>query len=126
MHIYVYLCEKHNTRLVLDPSYLDINKSKFLQCNWKEFYGDVKEAVSPDAPEPHGKEVDLHMYVDSDHAGYKEAQISSTGFLIYINKALVQWLSKKQPTIETSVFGDEFVATKIGMETLHGLRCKLY
>ena len=55
------------------------------------------------------------MYVDSDHARDKETQISKTGFMIYMNKALVQWLSKKQPMIETSVFGDEFVAMKIGI-----------
>ena len=35
------------------------------------------------------------------------------------------WKSKKQPTIETSVFGVEFMAMKCGMETLHGLRYKL-
>ena len=36
------------------------------------------------------------------------------------------WKSKKQPTIETSVFGAEFVAMKHGMETLRGLRYKLH
>ena len=32
---------------------------------------------------------------------------------------------KKKATIETSVFGAEFVAMKIGMETLRGLQYKL-
>ena len=44
---------------------------------------------------------------------------------VYLNSALIAWLSKKQATIETSVFGTEFVAMKIGMETLRGLRYKL-
>jgi hypothetical protein len=39
--------------------------------------------------------------------------------------ALIIWLSKCQPTIETSVFGAEFVAMKHGIETLRGLRYKL-
>jgi hypothetical protein len=39
--------------------------------------------------------------------------------------ALIVWLSKRQPTIETSVFGAEFVAMKHGIETLRGLRYKL-
>ena len=39
--------------------------------------------------------------------------------------ALIQWFSKKQSTIETSVFGAELVAMKIGMELLRGLRYKL-
>jgi hypothetical protein len=42
-----------------------------------------------------------------------------------MNTALVQWFSKQQATIETSVFRAEFVAMKIGMESLRGLRYKL-
>ena len=34
-------------------------------------------------------------------------------------------MSKKQATIETLVFGAEFVAMKLGMESLRGLRYKL-
>ena len=34
-------------------------------------------------------------------------------------------MSKKQATVETSVFGAEFVAMKLGMETLWGLQYKL-
>jgi len=47
---------------------------------------------------------------------------SRTGFL---NMAPVVWFSKRQPTVETSVFGAEFVAMKNGMETLKGLQYKL-
>ena len=47
------------------------------------------------------------------------------GFFIFVNSALVMWMSKKQPTVETSVFGAEFVALKHGVETLRGLRYKL-
>ena len=65
------------------------------------------------------------MYVDSNHAGEKRTRRSCTGFFVFINSALVQWLSKKQATIETSVFGAEFVAMIIGMELLRGLQYKL-
>ena len=89
-------------------------------------YGDVKEAIPPNAPTPRGKDVDLRLYVDSDHAGDKALQRSRTGYLIYFNRALIAWFSKKQPAIETSVFGAEFVAMKQGMEAfLRGLRYKL-
>ena len=77
------------------------------------------------APEVRGKPVDLAMYVDSDHAGEKRTRRSRTGFLIFANSALVQWVSKKQSTVETSVFGAEFVALKHGMETLRGIQYKL-
>ena len=55
--------------------------------------------------EPCGKKVDLCMYVDGDHAGYNETNISGTGFMICTNKAMVWWQSKKKPTIETYVLG---------------------
>jgi hypothetical protein len=39
--------------------------------------------------------------------------------------SLINWLSQKQPTIELSVFGAEFVAMKLGVEALRGIRYKL-
>ena len=66
-----------------------------------------------------------NMFVDSDHAGDKLMRRSHTGFVIYLNMAPIVWFSKKQATIETSVFSAEFVATKQGMETLRGLHYKL-
>ena len=125
LYVYWYLSAKHNTRLALDPSYPYINGSQLLKCGWKEFYGYVKEDISPDAPEICGKEVDLSLYVNSDNAGDKGTWRSRTEFMIYMNKASTQRLSKKLPTIETSVFGAKFVAAKIGMETLRGLTNKI-
>ena len=62
------------------------------------------------------------MFVDSDHEGDKMSCRSRSGFLIYENTALVQWFSKKQSTVETAVFGAEFVAMKQGIDKLRGLR----
>ena len=65
------------------------------------------------------------MMVDSDHAGDKRTRRSRTGFLIYCNMALIVWLSKRQLTIETSVFGTKLVAMKHGIKMLRGLHYKL-
>ena len=124
LHCMAYLEAKHNSRIVLDPTYPDID-ARFKKCDWKEFYGDVEEALPPDMPEARGKPLDLRMFVDSDHAGEKLTRRSRTGFMIFANNALIHWLSKKQPTVETSVFGAEFVAMKNGMECLRGIRYKL-
>jgi hypothetical protein len=124
-HVYGYLKNKHNSRLVLDPTYPTIDQSKFKRQDWKNFYGELKEPIPVDIPETRGKGVDVQMWVDADHAGDKLTRRSRTGFFIYVNSALVMWLSKKQPTVETAVFGSEFVALKHGMETLRGLRYKL-
>ena len=62
---------------------------------------------------------------DSDHAGEKMIRRSRTGYFIFLNTALIDWLSKKQATIEGSVFGAESVAMKTGVEALRGIRYKL-
>jgi len=124
-HVFAYIKRHHNSRLVFDPSYPEIDMSVFTSHDWKEFYGDVQEAIPPNAPQPLGKDIDLRMYVDSDHAGDKSNRRSRTGYFIYLNSALIMWKSKKQATIETSVFGAEFVAMKAGIETLRGLRYEL-
>ena len=50
-----------------------------------------------------GKSVRLRAMVDSDHAADKETRWSQTGFLIFLNLALITWFSKKQMTVESSV-----------------------
>ncbi len=39
---------------------------------------------------------------------------------------MIDWVSKRQATIETSVFGAEFVAMKHGIEKLQGICYKLH
>ena len=64
------------------------------------------------------------MMVENDHTGDRRICQSLTGFLIFCNMALIDWVSKKQPPNETSVFGSEFVAMKHGTEKLRGLSYK--
>jgi hypothetical protein len=104
-HVFAYLKRKHNSQLVFDPTYPEIDLSDFPEVDWKSTYGDVQEAIPYDMPKPKGKDVDIRLYVDADHAGDKLVRRSRTGFFIFLNLALVMWLSKKQATIETSVFG---------------------
>ena len=72
VHVMSYLKMKHNSRLVLDPTYAAINYDKFKgDEDWTQFYQDAQEPMPPNAPKPLGKEVELRGYVDSDHAGDK-------------------------------------------------------
>ncbi len=87
---------------------------QFPQYNWTEFYSNVEEAIPEDMPKPLGKDLDVGMMCDSYHAGDKRTRHSHTGFLTFCNMALIDWVSKKQVTIETSVFGAEFIAMKQG------------
>ncbi len=124
LHVMGYLKQKHNTRLVFNPTYPTIDMDSFLKYDWTEFYGEVEEATPSDMPMPLGKDLDVCMMCNSDHAGEKRTRCSCTGFLNFCNMALIDWVSKKN-TIETSVFSAEFVTMKHGIEKLRGLRYKL-
>ena len=67
----------------------------------------------------------MRVFVDSDHAGDQVTRRSRTGFLVYLNNALIYWTSKKQTTVETSSFGSEFMAMKHAREYMRSLRHKL-
>ena len=125
LHVVAHLKSRSNARMVFDLTYPDIYHHEFKKQDWAHFYGDVQEAIPMNAPKPRGKDVDLRLMVDSDHAGDRLRRRSRTGYYIFLNSALIAWISRRQPTIETSVFGAEFVAMKHGVETLRGIRYKL-
>ena len=67
-----YLEKKHNTHLTFDPTYPDIEYEAFNYDNpWIDLYGNVKEPVDSNAPEPRGKAVNLQAFVNSDNNGEK-------------------------------------------------------
>ena len=88
-HVFAYLKKKHNSRIVLDPTYPEINMDDFKQCDWKEFYGDVREPIPLNALEPRGKEIDIRLFVDSSHADDKLTRRSRTGYFMFLNMAPV-------------------------------------
>jgi hypothetical protein len=79
LHVMGYLQLKHNLQLIFDPTYPDIELTAFPSFDWTEFYGNVEEAIPPNMPPPLGKDVDLCMMVDSDHAGDKRTRRSYLG-----------------------------------------------
>ena len=82
LHVMAYLQQKHSTWLVIDPTYPKINMDSFPQFDWTAFYGDVEEAIPVDMSELLGKDVDVRMMCDSDHAVDKGTRCSCSGFLI--------------------------------------------
>lgn len=81
-HIHVYLKQKYDSCLVLDPSCTVTDESAFKKCNWKDFYSDVSEEIPEDPPQERGEEVDLRMHVDNAHAGDKLTRRSRKDVMI--------------------------------------------
>ena len=90
-----------------------------------EMYEDATDEEPHNMPTPRGKEVDINCFVDADHAGNTVTRRSHTGVMIYLNMAPINWLSKRQNTIEASTFGSEFIALRTATEMIEGLRYKL-
>ena len=113
--------------MVFDPSEPDIDRSLFERQDWSAtvYRGDLKEEMPSNMPQCRGQGVTMSAYVHSDHAGDTLTRRSRTGFLVFLNCALIFCNSKKQTAIETSSFGSEFTAMKQCTEYIRGLRYKL-
>ena len=106
-----------------EPDYSDLPNVEF---DWaKSVYGEVKELIPHDAPEPLGKFVTLTHYVDANLMHDMITGRSVTGILHLINKTPIDWYSKKQATVETATYGSEFVAARTCVEQIINLRLTL-
>ena len=125
-HIFGYLKKHHNAEMPFDPTLPEMDMEQFPLHDWSmSIYGQVEEELPPNMPKPLGQEMVMRVFIDSDHAGESLTRRSRTGFIVYLNKAPIYWMSKKQTSCETSTFGSEFCAMKQGTEYARGLRYKL-
>lgn len=124
-HVFAYLKHHSRSALIFDPSAPSFDESRFVQCDWSEYYPGAHEPEPPRAPEPRGESVVTTCFVDADHAGCRETRRSHTGILLFLQRTPIIWYSKRQNTVESSTFGSEFVAMKTAVEQIEGLRYKL-
>ena len=78
--------------------------------------------VPKDAPTPLGKPVVTTHYVDANLYHDILTGRSVTGIMNFVNQTIIDWYSKKQPTVETSTYGSEFVAARTCVEQIIDLR----
>ena len=124
-HVFAYLKQYNRSSLVFDDQEPTFDEARFEKVDWAEYYPDATEQVPPNAPELRGQSLTMSCFVDADHAGCRATRRSHTGVLIYINRALVTWYSKRQNTVESSTFGSEFIAMKTAIDLIESLRYKL-
>ena len=85
--------------MVFKPTPIDFNRSLFEQQNWSYSacgHEDTKEELSKGMPRPCEPGFTMQVFVDSDHAGDLATQQSRTGFVVFLNGALIYWFSKRQ------------------------------
>ena len=79
---------------------------------YQTVYGELTEAIPPNAPLACGRGMRMTVWEDSDHAGESLTRQSRTSYLIFLNGYPIYWFYKKIPSIETSNFGAELCAMK--------------
>jgi hypothetical protein len=79
-------------------------------------YAYAREALNPRFPEPLGKELDVSIFFDSDHAHDKVTGRLISGITVYVGSTPILWRSKRQGAIQTSMYGAEFSSMKSATE----------
>ena len=82
----------------------------------------MEEPTPDDTPDALGKEVTLTHYVDANLFHNALTGCSVTGILHLVNATPIEWYSKKQATVETAIYGSEFVAARTCVEQIIDLR----
>ena len=88
-------------------------------------YGDVKEIIPTDVPEPLGKHITTLTYKDENLLHDLITGRSLMGIMHFLNKTPIDYFSKKQSTVETATYGSEFVTARTATEQIMDLRLTL-
>src|SRR5687768_4082281 len=72
-----------------------------------------------------GKQCTVTCYVDVDHARDKVPCKLVTGVLLLVINAPLIWYTKRQKTVESSTYGSELMAARIGTDMVVEVRYKL-
>ena len=78
-----------------------------------------------DMPIPKGETVIMSSFVDASLYHCKVTGRAVTGIIHLLNKTPIDFYTKKQGTVESSTYGAEFVAGRICVEQVIGLRYQL-
>jgi hypothetical protein len=109
--IYGYLRKMKEARIRVLTNEPDYSDYQDLEYDWSSsVYGDVKEIIPMDIPEPKGKYVTLSHYFDANLYHDMVTGRSVTAILHFLNQTPMDWYSKKQATVKTATFGSEFIA----------------
>lgn len=122
-HLFGWVSKHLHSGIVFDDTPIEVEVEP--DKDWSDIYGDTEEELPPRMPRPRGQAVEIHAFVDANHAGNAVTRRSHTGILIFINNSPIMWYSKRQNTVEASSFGSEFVALRVATEMVIALRFKL-
>ena len=103
-----------------EPDFTDIQDQEF---DWsRTVYGSPKEIIPTDIPQLRGNHVTTVHCVDANLHHDLVTGRSVTAILHIVNGTPIDWYSKRQATVETAIYGSEFVTARIAVDQLVDLR----
>ena len=85
-------------------------------------YGNAKEEIPKDIPQPSGKRVATTTFLDVNLLDDIVTGKSVTAVLHFVNTTPAGWFLKRQATVATATYGSEIVAAKTATEQIMDLR----
>jgi hypothetical protein len=123
--IFGYLRQYPNGSIRIRTQVPDYSTVNIPEYDWEIVYGNIKEELPPDMPEPLGQPVITTTYEDANlYHDYLDGR-SVTGIIHLVNKTPIDWYSKRQATVETATYGSEFNASRTATEQVMDLRYTL-
>ena len=102
---------------IVDPSPPEVNiKYDKIVPDFGNQYQDFSEEIDGSLPIPLFPELEINIFVDSDHGHDAVTGKSITGLISFVGKTPIYWCSKRQPAVQTSTFGAEFMALRKAVE----------
>jgi hypothetical protein len=99
---------------------------KIVEHDWMySVYGNLKEELPPNMPDPKGNPVRTTTYVDANLMHDLTTGRSASGILHMVNNTPIEWFSKRQNTVESATYGSEFTAARIATDQIIDLRYTL-
>ncbi len=93
--------------------------------DFSEQYAYANEELDSKFPEPMGKELDVSIFFDSDHAHDKVTGGSISGVVVMVGSTPIIWKSKRQGSVQTSTYGAVFSAMRLATEEAITIRYML-
>ena len=124
--IYGYLAKMKFGTIPFRTEEPDFSELENVEYDWtRTVYAGAQELIPHDAPEPLGKRVVQTTHVDANLLHDLLRGNSVTGIFHFLNQTPIDGYSRKQPTVETSTYGSEFVAAKLAVQQIINLRLML-
>ena len=126
IRIFGYLRHHPKARTICDPRPLNLNSIKFEEHDWTDLYPFAEEYIPKNVLKTYNDYVlAFTLLIDSSFASCNLTKRSNVLVVAVLGSTVIKTHCKRQHTVETSTYGAEIVALRVGVEMALEIRYKL-